>query len=386
MVDGSRLATLKDLTPTSKLMELVNATKMQAAYTQGVDKDGRESLVVVVKGTFRIPFDGGEPEPAEEQRPLIMADTFAGEPGFSAPVYESDFAPIKPRCDVLLVGSAHAPKGKPVTKLPVGLMVGSLVKSFNVVGDRVWEVRGIAVNPGRPKPFLVMPITYDRAFGGLDNFHSDPAEHSAFMANPVGKGYRKHLIAIDGAPMPNTEEIDRPITTPKGNYRPMSFGVIGRNWLPRYPLAGTYDQNWIDNIFPFLPPDFDNAYFQAAPPDQQIPYLRGGEEVVIANLAPRERIRFRLPTVEMPIVFFYKRGGRHEASGVIDTLVLEPDAGVFTICWRASLPLKRNIFEIAQVLAGKMSRGWWRARELGKTYHASLADLAKSKRSEAEET
>jgi len=366
-------------------MDLLNATRMQAAYTMGLDKEGRESLVVVVKGTFRIPLDGAEPELAEEQKPLIMADTFTGEPGFSAPVYEADFVPVKPRCDVLLIGSAHAPKGKPVTKLPVGLKVGGLVKSFNVLGDRVWECPGVLPSPGRPKPFLVMPITYDRAFGGIDKFHHDPAEHGAYMANPIGKGYRKHLIEVDGAPMPNTEEIDRPVTSPKGDYRPMSFGVVGRNWLPRYPLAGTYDQNWIDHIFPFLPPDFDNTYFQAAPPDQQLPYLRGGEEVVLANLAPSERIRFRLPMVDMPIVFFYKKGGRHETSGVIDTLVLEPDAGVFTLCWRASLPLKRNLFEIAQVLTGKMSRGWWRARELGKTYYASLAELSERRKAESVE-
>ena len=35
--------------------------------------------------------------------------------------------------------------------------------------------------------------------------------------------------------------------------RGMSFGVIGRNFKSRFPLAGTYDQNWMDNVFPFLP-------------------------------------------------------------------------------------------------------------------------------------
>ncbi len=366
-------------------MDLLNATKMQAAYTQGLDKDGRESLVVVVKGTFRIPLDGSEPQLAEEQKPLVMADTFTGEPGLSSPVYEADFSPIKLRCDVLLVGSAHTPKGEPLTKVPVGLKVGSMVKTFNVLGERGWEFSMGLINPGRPRPFLVMPISYDRAYGGVDDFHYDPNEHSAYMPNPVGRGYRKNLIEILDTPVPNTEEIDRPVTSPRGGYRPMSFGVIGRNWLPRYPWAGTYDQNWIDNIFPFLPPDFDNAYFQAAPPDQQMPYLKGGEEIVLANLAPKERIRFKLPILDMPIVFFYKKGGRHETKGVIDTLVLEPDAGVFTLCWRASLPLKRNMFEIAQVLTGQMSRGWWRARELGKTWYPSLAHAAEANKAEAEE-
>lgn len=366
-------------------MDLLNSTQMQAAYTQGTDKDARDSLVVVVKGTFIIPLDGSEPKLANMQKPLIMADTFTGEPGFSAPIYEADFAPIKPRCDILLVGSAHAPNGRPVTKLPVGLKVGSMIKTFNVVGDREWDINALSASPGRPRPFVQMPITYDRAFGGLDDFHDDPDQHSAFMPNPVGRGYRRHLIEIEGKPLPNTEETNQPITSPKGDYRPMSFGVIGRNWLPRYPFAGTYDQNWTDNIFPFLPPDFDNQYFQAAPPDQQMPYLQGGEEVALGNLAPQSTIRFKLPIVDMPIVFFYKKGGKHETSGVIDTLIIEPDAGVFTICWRASLPLKRNMFEIAQVLVGKMSPAWWRARELGKTFYPSLAHLVKANKLETEE-
>jgi hypothetical protein len=53
--------------------------------------------------------------------------------------------------------------------------------------------------------------------------------------------------------------------------------------------------------------------------------------------------------------------------------------------WRASLPPKKNIFEIPQVLAGEMSRGWWRARELGKTWYPSLAHLHREKRREAAE-
>src|SRR5690242_10966283 len=98
-------------------MELLNATGMQAGYTMGLRPDGRELLVVVVKGTFRIPGDGRGPVLAEEQLPLVDADTFTGEPGFSAPVYECDYAPTKPRCDVVLLGSAYAPFGRPVERV-----------------------------------------------------------------------------------------------------------------------------------------------------------------------------------------------------------------------------------------------------------------------------
>ncbi len=43
------------------------------------------------------------------------------------------------------------------------------------------------------------------------------------------------------------------------------------------------------------------------------------------------------------------------------------------------------MFEVVQVLAGEMPRGWWRARELGETYYRSLGELTKEKRQEAEE-
>ena len=109
-------------------MELINATRMTAGYNMGLEPSGRESLVVVIKGTFRFPQAG---EPAthfalhDEQLPLVMADTFTGEPGLSAPVYEVDFAPRKPRVDVLLLGSAHAPHGRPATRVETGIRIGN---------------------------------------------------------------------------------------------------------------------------------------------------------------------------------------------------------------------------------------------------------------------
>jgi hypothetical protein len=120
-------------------MELLNATKMVAGYTQGLRPDGRELLVVVVKGTFRLPGNGQTVELADEQLPLVAADLFTGEPGFSAPLYESDYAPEKPFCDVIVNGSAYAPGGKPAREVEVGVKVGRVAKAYRVVGDRTWQ-------------------------------------------------------------------------------------------------------------------------------------------------------------------------------------------------------------------------------------------------------
>lgn len=363
-------------------MELLNATKMIAGYTMGMNPEGSELLVVVIKGTFTIPTRGDTPVLADSQVPLIEADIFSGEPGFSAPVYESDFAPFKPRCDVVLNGNAYAPSEKPVKKMQVGLRVGSINKSFNIVGNRRWEKGLLSISSSAPEPFLIMPISYDNAFGGCDNSHEKPAKHNAYTLNPVGVGFHTNFEAkaIENKPLPNTEQTGKTVSDPKGWYLPMSFGPIGRGWADRLKFAGTYDQNWIDNIFPFLPPDFKDDYFQCAPADQQIAYLRGGETVELLNLTPQGRTEFRLPEIDVPVIFFQKKSDHLKTRGLADTLVLEPDKNRFTITWRASLPLKRNMFEVSQVLVGEMSRGWWRARNLGKTYYPSLGELARSKR------
>ncbi|MEY2842577.1 MAG: hypothetical protein RI920_614, partial [Pseudomonadota bacterium] len=172
-------------------MELVNGTRMVAGYNMGLEPSGRELLVVVIKGTFVLPKPGEQVRLHEAQLPLVMADTFSGEPGFSAPLFEIDFAPRKQQCDVLLVGSAHAPGGKPATHTQVSLAVGPMRKSIEVIGPRVWEAGLSGIRASSPTPFTQLPISYDVAFGGVDHEADDPADHDAYMLNPAGKGFRK---------------------------------------------------------------------------------------------------------------------------------------------------------------------------------------------------
>ena len=318
----------------------------------GLQPDGRELLVVCLKGTFTIPKNGEEPRLAEEQVPLVEADVFTGEPGLSSPVYESDYAPRKPKCDVLLNGSAYAPGGRPAASVNVSLRVGPISKSLTVIGDRIWKKGFLSFKAMQPKPFVVMPISYDTAFGGVDENHKDPKKHQAYMENPIGVGFHSYLKPefVKDKPLPNTQEIDKPVSKPNVKYRPMSLGPIGRAWLPRYPLAGTYDQDWIDNVFPFLPPDFDEAYYQAAPSDQQMSYPKGGETVMLPHLTPEGRTIFRLPNKNILVWFFMKDGSEKDVPAVADTIIIEPDMGHFTVTWRASLPLRKNMFEVELAL------------------------------------
>ena len=359
-------------------MELLNATKMIAGYTMGMKPDGRQLLVVVVKGTFMIPDRPDlEPQLAEKQTPLVMADTFSGEPGFSSTVYESEYPPFKPRCDVLLLGSAYAPGGNPVSRVTVSLQVGSLKKSFDVVGKRTWQPGLLGASATSSEPFTVMPISYEVAYGGVDRASANESQHRCYGANHVGVGYHPTALkaALQAKPLPNTEEIGRPITDPNGNYRPMAFGPLGRAWEPRVQYAGTYDEDWMTGKFPFLPDDFDDCYYQSAPEDQQMPYPQGGEEIELLNLTPNGRVRFRLPDLSVPVEFFPRGTEPQERKAALDTIILEPDKQCLSLCWRTSIPLRRNVFEIPMSIVGRMPRGWYRARMLGKTYYGNLREL-----------
>jgi hypothetical protein len=362
-------------------MHVLTGTGMSAGYFVGMDSQGAEYVVVVIKGTYTLPRSGGEPKLADEQAPLVDADLFTGEPGRSATLVECDYALEKPYCDVLLNGSAYAPGGRPVERIAVGLQVGALRKSFAVWGNRHWRASGVGYAPSAPEPFTRLPISYDNAFGGTDERMRDPALVRSYLPNPVGRGWHHytHRELVVGAPVSNTEEIRDPVRSPSGRYRPMAFGPIGRGWPPRTKYAGTYDQNWRDNVFPFLPADFDARYYQCAPQDQQIAALQGGEHVVLANLTPDGRREFAFPNLQMPVRFFRRRADPVEKKAAIDTVLFEPEGDRFTVVWRTTLKLQRDIFEVLEAVVGQMSRAWWRSIKTGKTYYPSLGAAVRAK-------
>lgn len=74
---------------------------------------------------------------------------------------------------------AHAPNGKPAPRVTVSLRVGTLNKSFDVVGNRTWNSTLLGLGSSPIEPFTVMPFSYDVAFGGIDKTVADPTNRKA---------------------------------------------------------------------------------------------------------------------------------------------------------------------------------------------------------------
>lgn len=357
-------------------MNLYNATPFATGYTLGLQKSGRNCLVLVAKATYTLPTNTDEkPSLAEEQIPPYETDTYTGEPGYSAPIYENDYPPYKPKCDVILNGSAYAPQGKPCESLVASLQIGGINKHIHIIGPRHWKLGVLDGKASKPEPFSKQTISYDTAYGGTDpipkKHPNDDQLYSSLMTNPIGIGYYPHQNPQQqkGKPLPQTEAIDQPVKKSNSKkYTPQSFGGIARNWSPRAALGGTYDDHWSEHIKPFLPEDFDEHYYQFAPKDQQIDYLKGGETLVLRNLTPQGQTQFKLPSENIPMQAILSNGERHNLVPVIDTLSIDTDAGHFTLVWRARIGLKRNVHEVDTLIIGQPTKGWERARMMDKLY------------------
>lgn len=91
-------------------MEFRNHTPFPALAFDGLDQHGQEFHVVVVRQTLDITPAGLVY--ADEQAPLCEVDEWLGESNRSPLYQESDLCQYKPRCDVVVHGTAHAPGGK----------------------------------------------------------------------------------------------------------------------------------------------------------------------------------------------------------------------------------------------------------------------------------
>ena len=194
-------------------------------------KDGRERLIVVLKYTFNADAQGRVAFEEEAPTEPLVVDLHEGDPATSSIRKPSDVFDEKPRADVLLVGHAHAPRGKNTSSVDVSLRMGPIQKTLRVHGLRVWQwgtFGGLTPGPARPiqEP---MPLTWELAWGGLDL--SDPESPAGDFRNTLGRGVARDPKKLVGQPAAQIEYPDKPIG--KGENTPAGFGALCRRDVRR---------------------------------------------------------------------------------------------------------------------------------------------------------
>lgn len=342
-------------------MELINNTRYPVKIYQTLSSGGQRFASVLVKASYNFPEkNNSRAHPAEQQDDILLSDIFSAEPGLSSPLFEADLAPHKPRCDVLVHANAYTENGTPQKELIVALKLATCEKKILVTGNRIWKNGIFGVSPSKIESFTKMPINYDHAFGGQWS-DKNPKSSIYYDENPIGCGFAKgkFIKQLAGKKLPNLNESHRVVKNHSVNYRPMSFGPIGRNWQPRLNHAGTYDEYWKENIFPLPPENLNELYYQSAPEDQQIDYPKGGEVLSLWHMnATRSLIQFPLPNLTLLIHLVTRDNNQHQLEPVVDTLQINCETQKLHICWRARFPIKRSFKEIEAVVVGNGFKLW----------------------------
>ena len=349
----------------------VGSKHLIADVAVALDVSGREHLVVAAKSSWQLPKPGQRARPLAPE-PMSVSDEFYGEPGASALRYPSDFARFKPRCDVLFDACAHSPAGQPVKEMLASWQVGPLKKSLRAHGPRHW-FRTLGVNSlSASQPVVSVPLHFGYAFGGsvpLSKGGAGTGEADVYSPNPVGRGFAGKRTAdqIDTMPAAQLEAVDERLRSPYDKLSPQAFSAVPSNFPSRLRFAGTYDEAWAHDVAPFLPDDFSDEFNQCAPSDQQMPYPKGGEQVILEGMLKGvPRLRFQLPDLAPLEVRILRTDYSVEVvSAPADTLFFELEKGRFNAVWRAHAPLRRRIQEIDTVTVGKVDTAWWDARRLG---------------------
>lgn len=318
-------------------MEFSNLSPFHSMAFQSLDLAGHYCTTVVTKVGYRVVIDpahGASTLQVMDEEPvsLTLADEYFEEDPDAGVRKESDLAPFKPACDLLILGSSWAPKGTPAAHWPARVTVSqtesdkvsstqfdktpldkSLIdKTLHVYAPGYFQKDFFGWSLVRNESATEIPLRWDHAFGGNSKIynsahhtHPDQPEwllNEASFANPLGCGWmdKRHrkLARRADKPVPETitapcffypnEAMTSPVFIQHANtalsikdmnkiaqeypYRAAGFGVVGRSWAPRVAFTGTYDEHWQEERWPALPNDFDERYWNCAPQDQQCPW------------------------------------------------------------------------------------------------------------------
>ena len=183
--------------------------------------DGKGNLIVSVhvKRTYQL-LPTGECRVADEQAPFLSGEP-TELPGASPDdnVFpELDIIPHKMATDLIVMASAYARAGKHTKRMIAGIDCGEFQHRMLVQGNRRSYFRPDGqIGFTDAEPFEVMPLRYERAYGGCDPTTPAPPianlldamlpHPGIYPRNPAGRGYavtgnREH---VEGLALPNLE-------------------------------------------------------------------------------------------------------------------------------------------------------------------------------------
>ena len=334
----------------------------------GMGEEQQTVFSVLVKRSYDIV--DGQPLFQREQADLFRTqDEYHdfGDPEVCTVLHEDELAPYKPATDVVVIARAHAPEGKPVAEMNVGVEVAGRRKLLRVTGDRITEYRpGALPSISDPVPFTTMPIRYERAYGGKD-LRSRPDAPFYYPRNPLGRGAALYNIreAVEGLRLPNIEDPDdlltpeRIVLEDERNWNnqplPQGFGWFQKTWYPRCSFVGAApsyvasDEIMREEELDLVPsgqialargfrlPSFDVRFNNGASLGLAVRSLAPGALIRLARLTPEGLLSFTLPG-DWPAIMLDIGLGENSLPVALHTVSVQVEQRRVDLIWRGAHP------------------------------------------------
>lgn len=365
----------------------------QARQVSARDDQDQFILSVLVKRSYSLER-GRRPALAARQVPLVDEPVFDETSGEL--LADTDLYPFKLATDVVVRGHAYlaAAVRSAWPSNHVLVRIGPTERRIAVFGDRRCGLSSGRVSVGPQKPVEKVPLSFAFAYGGRDQAaeekYGNPALKWAeplcvepeslkdaspylYPRNYSGRGYliEPTAKAVDALRLPNLEDPDDLLTADRlvvGSVDrwpamplPAVFGWVHHIWFPRVVLAG----------IPYVAPGFAGEaeetrrgwapagllkeeaaglaglrFANGASFGLQVPYLVGGEPVVLEGVRPGgERLAFNLPGERPELMTDGRKGKLNPTSPVIHSVIIEPDELRLSVVWRGCAPALRPYLE-----------------------------------------
>jgi hypothetical protein len=202
-------------------------------------------------------------------------------------------------------------------------------RQMNVFGDRSWYKR----SDGRwaisePEPFSLMPVTWNRSFGGKSKGEED--EEITYPLNVAGSGFVASQKAIDKTRLPNFEDPAALISSWQDQPKPCNICPAPKVLTFDYErhveaLKKTPDQTY----------HVPDSFWNQAIPKYRFPSIRSGDQVSVTGMS-EEPLVFLVPSLHLSAAAAI--GDKRSVFPlVLDTLLFLPSSSRCVFTWRACL-------------------------------------------------
>lgn len=346
-------------------MELVNTTALPAQLkVSEISNDASGQSIrlgsLVAKATFDVKPSGGL-SLADDPLPILEMEV-PTELG----IMPRDFALPRPEVlEVMVLAAAYAPRGRPVREMTAVLQFGDQLRELSVTGDRTWVKAEEGWAMTEPDPFMRMPLSWSRAFGGsaeiwidatspLEVQHPYNSDGRGFDPTAYTDGVEKTFGCPEGFPRivydwaaPNVEHPARRVSARTDQPEPCCWApmplTLGLRIKPTGDaVAAEADATGgaPDPLERMKRASEGESTFWFAHPDLRLPIPDKGTPIQLSGCHPEGDWRFQWP--DLRVVADYVLGDRTGMRPLTaQAALLLPDQGRVAItyrCWFRFIP------------------------------------------------